>query len=171
MGKGLLTIGYEGGTLADFLETLRRAKVETVIDIRDVPISRKTGFSKVALARALEAQGIAYLHLKALGDPKDGRDAARSGDFELFKQIYHAHLAKSEAKLELTEAVGVAKKNRACLLCYERDPKMCHRSMVAKAMTTLAEFDIIHLGVREGSAKQLHVAAKHDGRKLVRKVG
>lgn len=171
MAKSLLTIGYEGSTLADFLETLRLAKVEAIIDIRDLPVSRKAGFSKNALADALQKCGISYVHLKELGDPKDGRNAARSGDFDKFKRIYLARLKTSSAKAELKEAVDVARKSKACLLCYERDHKTCHRLMVADSMCDLAEFQVVHLGVREHVARRAGAASKSDDSQRVRKVG
>lgn len=171
MDRSLLTIGYEGSTLADFLETLRLASVKTVIDVRDLPLSRKAGFSKNALSEALQECGIAYLHLKELGDPKEGRDAARAGEFDEFRRIYRARLKSSAARAELKEAVGIASKGTSCLLCYERDPKMCHRSMVAKSMCDLAEFRLIHLGIREGAAKRSRTRSSTDESRRIRKVG
>jgi uncharacterized protein (DUF488 family) len=171
MAKSLLTIGYEGSSFADFLATLQEAKISTLIDIRDVPVSRKAGFSKNALAQALETAGISYVHLKELGDPKAGREAARSGDFDEFRRIYAARLRKAETKLELKAAIDIAKDVRACLLCYERDPQNCHRSMVAKYMCDQAEFRVTHLGVREGLAARSKRVLQDDGRQPARKVG
>jgi uncharacterized protein (DUF488 family) len=171
MSKRLLTIGYEGSTLADFLETLRLANVEVIIDIRDVPVSRKPGFSKGALSEALRERGIEYAHLKELGDPKEGRQAARSGDLDAFQKIYNAWIKRAESKVELKVAVAMATASTACLLCYERDQKSCHRLIVAKHMADLAEFKIIHLGVKEGAERQLKTAPKANGRQPFRKVG
>lgn len=171
MSKRLLTIGYEGSALADFLETLRLASVEVVIDIRDVPVSRKRGFSKNALSQALDEFGIEYVHLKELGDPKEGRDAARAGDFDTFKKIYGAWIRRPQAKADLKTAISAATAATACLLCYERDQKICHRLIVAKHMEDLADFKIVHLGVREGVAGQRTAALKADGRQQLRKIG
>jgi uncharacterized protein (DUF488 family) len=171
MAKSLLTIGYEGSSFADFLATLQEAKINTVIDVRDVPVSRKVGFSKYSLARALEIAGISYVHLKELGDPKAGREAARSGDFAGFRRIYAARLRKAETKIELKIAIDIAKDAKACLLCYERDPKNCHRSMVAECMCDLADFRVTHLGVREGLAGRAKRPLQDDGRQPARKVG
>ena len=65
----LATIGYEGAALADFIATLKAARVSLVLDIREAPISRRPGFSKRVLGAALEETGIAYLHLRGLGNP------------------------------------------------------------------------------------------------------
>ncbi len=146
MGQ-LHTIGYEGAQLAEFIATLKAAKVEVLIDIRDFPGSRKRGFSKNALAQALEEVGVQYVHLRELGDPKPGRDAARSGNYQKFEKIFRAHLAREESQAALSDAVEIAKKSRASLLCYERDHSGCHRSIVAEAMAKLVPFKINHLGV------------------------
>lgn len=153
----LSTIGYEGASIDDFLDTLNRAGIKQVIDIRDVPVSRRPGFSKNILARALETEGISYLHLKPLGDPKPGREAAREGRFEDFRTIYGAHLALPAAQESLKVAVEYASKSPSVLLCYERDFKHCHRALVAQAMTDLSCFEIRNLGVQK---KVRHVVAE-----------
>lgn len=145
----LSTIGYEGANLASFIETLHRAGVRQIIDIRDVPASRRPGFSKNVLAHALGDEGIKYVHLKPLGDPKPGREAAREGRYEDFKKIYTEHLALEPGQEALGTAVSIAKSIPSALLCYERDFKHCHRSLVAQAMNGLSEFQIRHLGVQK----------------------
>ncbi len=146
----LFTIGYEGASLADFLATLRAVNIGVLVDVRDVPISRKPGFSKKVLAAHLEDVGIRYLHLPDLGDPKAGRDAARRGDTSTFIRIFRAHLDRGEAQAALGQAVDIASELTACLFCFERDPAGCHRSIVAEAMTGRQSFLVTHLGVRSG---------------------
>ncbi|TAN54890.1 MAG: DUF488 domain-containing protein, partial [Rhodospirillales bacterium] len=84
----LFTIGYEGSSIEDFMATLLLANIRTLIDVRDLPISRRPGFAKKALAGALEKVGISYVHLKGLGDPKEGREAAKANDLEEFIRIF-----------------------------------------------------------------------------------
>ncbi|NKB43292.1 MAG: DUF488 family protein [Alphaproteobacteria bacterium] len=144
----LHTIGYEGAHLDDFIATLKNAEVEVLIDIRDFPGSRKKGFSKTALALALSEVGVNYIHLRDLGDPKPGREAARRGDYRAFERIFRNHLAREESQEALVEAVNIAKEFRSSLLCYERDHSGCHRSIVAEAMASHVPFRIEHLGVR-----------------------
>ena len=96
--SAILTIGYEGASIEEFVTTLKLAEIDVLIDVRDVPISRKRGFSKGALSSTVEAVGIKYLHLRDLGDPKPGREAARRGDVQTFESIFNAHLMRNGAQ-------------------------------------------------------------------------
>lgn len=147
MSTVLYTIGYEGADIVDFIRTLKNCGVERLIDIRDVPISRKRGFSKTALANALQEHGISYSHLKALGDPKAGREAMRRGDYSAFLEIYTSHLERPEGKSSLLQAVELAQNNTSVLLCYERSPAQCHRSVVAREMKLISNFELRNVGV------------------------
>jgi uncharacterized protein (DUF488 family) len=71
--KPIWSIGYENFGQADFIATLREARIETLIDVRDLANSRRAGFAKCALTAGLGEFGIAYVHLKQLGTPKAGR--------------------------------------------------------------------------------------------------
>jgi uncharacterized protein (DUF488 family) len=131
----LYTIGYEGTDIERFVSTLKAVGVQRLADVRAVPLSRKRGFSKRSLSVRLEAEGIEYLPFRPLGDPKPGRDAARSGRYDLFRAIYSKHLDSMEAKSALKALAAVAKEKATCLLCFERDPATCHRSIVAQQLT------------------------------------
>jgi uncharacterized protein (DUF488 family) len=144
----LHTIGYEGSKIDDFIATLKLAKVDLVIDIRDVAISRKPGFSKTSLSNFLADNDINYLHLRGLGDPKPGRLAAREGKFDKFRKIFGAHLATPVAQSDLELALSEAKNCVTCLLCFERDHANCHRCMVAEELARRGSFRLVHLGVR-----------------------
>ena len=150
----VLTIGYEGATIEDFIATLKTATVQVLIDIRDVPVSRKRGFSKRSLADALGAADIDYVHLRDLGDPKPGREAARRGDANEFERIFRAHLSQDASEEALIAAIEIAKSAQACLLCFERQHACCHRSIVAEAMAGREKFRVRHLGVRAGLASE-----------------
>ena len=126
------TIGYEKVGAPDFVAALQAAKIKTLIDVREVANSRRAGFSKKALAASLDAAGIAYIHMKPLGTPKAGREAARKGDAKTMARIFEAKLAEPESQLALAEAADLAKHGRACLMCLEHDWRDCHRSIVAK---------------------------------------
>jgi uncharacterized protein (DUF488 family) len=138
----LFTIGYEGRTLDEFLAALTDARVELLIDVRAVAASRRPGFSKTALAGAVREVGIDYLHLRPLGTPKAGRDAARKGRIQEMRRIYEDQLATPEAQLALQQAEAAALERRAALLCFERDAGCCHRAMVAERLVEQSGFEV-----------------------------
>ncbi len=131
--KKLFTIGYEQTPAKAVLDELENAGVKLLVDVRAVAASRRPGFSKNQLAAGLDARGISYLHLRGLGTPKEGREAARGGKFALLHRIYAAHLKTPQAKEELDELSALAKKSGpVCILCYERDHTHCHRQWIAE---------------------------------------
>jgi uncharacterized protein (DUF488 family) len=129
----LFTIGYEQASLPDVIATLKRAKVKVLIDTRAVAASRRAGFSKKALSASLDEAGIAYLHFQKLGTPAEGREAARSGNYEKLWKIYGKHIKTKPAQEELAEVNKLVEAGKkVCLLCYERKPEECHRSKIAE---------------------------------------
>ena len=127
----LATIGYERASLDEVIAGLKAAKADIVIDVRAVASSRRAGFSKTVLAASLNEAGIDYLHLRALGTPKAGRQAARAGRIDEMRRIFQDHMQEPESQLALARAVEVAAERRAALLCYEADASGCHRRIVA----------------------------------------
>jgi uncharacterized protein (DUF488 family) len=103
------------------------------VDVRAVAASRRPGFSKNQLAAGLDERGISYLHLRGLGTPKEGREAARAGQFGSLHKIYAKHLKTPQAREELDELSALVKKSGPiCILCYERDHSRCHRQWIAE---------------------------------------
>src|SRR4051794_20880305 len=98
--KTLATIGYERETQSQVISRLQAAGVEVLIDVRAVAASRRAGFSKTLLAASLAEAGIDYVHLRQLGTPKPGRDAARKGHVAEMRAIYEDHLKEPAAQLE-----------------------------------------------------------------------
>jgi uncharacterized protein (DUF488 family) len=146
MKRPLFTIGYEQATTRAMFDELKQAKVDLVVDVRAVTSSRRPGFSKRQLAAGLDESGIGYLHLRALGTPKEGRLAARSGKRDELFRIYERHLKRDDAREELDELATLAKAGRRlCLLCYERDPEGCHRRRIAELMSERTGATIEHL--------------------------
>jgi uncharacterized protein (DUF488 family) len=135
----IFTIGYEGATVSEFLSALQQAGVERVIDIRAVPNSRRPGFSKTPLRNALAEAGINYVHLRALGTPADGRAAARAGRKDELKRIYAGQLELPEAIAETGKMLDLSREKPSALLCYERDPAACHRTLLLEAVAPDAE--------------------------------
>ena len=131
--KKLFTIGYEQTPAKAVLDELEQAGVTLLVDVRAIASSRRPGFSKNQLAAGLDARGISYLHLRGLGTPKEGREAARSGKYALLHKIYAAHLKTPQAREELDELSALVKKaGPVCILCYERDHTRCHRQWIAE---------------------------------------
>jgi uncharacterized protein (DUF488 family) len=139
----IFTIGYEGTTVPEFLAALRRAGVERVIDVRALPLSRRPGFSKSPLRAALEEAGIEYVHLKALGTPSDGRAAARAGRHSDLERIYAGQLELPEAIAQSAQMLELARERPSALLCMEREPEHCHRTLLLNAVASDAE--VVHL--------------------------
>lgn len=132
----LFTVGYEGRSLDELVEALRVAGVERLVDVRELPLSRRRGFSKTTLGEVLREAGIEYVHVKALGNPKPNRERYWSGDVEGGAAVYRKHLnnGSRSALVELAESLG---ENAACLLCFERDHTECHRDVIVEELEGL----------------------------------
>ena len=128
------TIGYEQAAMPDFLAALKGAGVEVVADIRAIAASRRPGFSKTALAASLAEAGIEYRHFRALGTPADGRAAARALDRPKLERIYAGQLELPEAMAAAAQLADLCETRRVALLCYERDPGCCHRTLLHEAV-------------------------------------
>lgn len=141
----LFTIGYEGVTQANVIDRLTAAGVELLVDVRAVAASRRAGFSKTILGESLKAAGIDYLHLRALGTPKPGRDAARKGDIGAMRAIFADHLAEPASLLQLAQLKRVAADRRSALLCFEADSAGCHRAVLAEHLALEDGFEVVNL--------------------------
>ena len=130
----IFTSGYEATTMGDFIGTLQAAGVERVIDVRALPLSRRPGFSKTPLRGALAEVGIEYVHLRALGTPASGREAARKGRHAELERIYAGQLELPEAIAQGAQMRDLAAEKPSALLCYEREPSGCHRSLLLQSV-------------------------------------
>ena len=135
----IFTIGYEATTVPEFVDALLRAGVARVIDVRALPLSRRPGFSKSPLRGALEEAGIDYVHLKALGTPAEGRAAARAGRHAEMERIYAGQLELPEAIVQSAQMLDLAREKPSALLCMEREPAHCHRTLLVNAVAPDAE--------------------------------
>ena len=140
----IYTIGYEGRTVESFIAGLKAERITHLIDVREMPLSRKRGFSKTALAQVLEGAGIRYSHVKALGCPKPIRDRFRHDhDWARYTRDFMRYL---QAQAEVIAALRVAVRGeRSCLMCFEADFDRCHRTFVARAITAPARRSVVHL--------------------------
>ncbi|MGV3591769.1 MAG: DUF488 family protein [Gammaproteobacteria bacterium] len=145
----IFTIGYEGLDLAVFTALLARHGVETVVDVRELPLSRKKGFSKQALKHELQLAGFGYVHIGALGCPRPVRDGYKQHrDWGRYTEGFLRHLGQQQEALH--ELEELAKVTSCALLCYEADYNFCHRSMVAEALR------------EQGGMEVKHITAAHD---------
>jgi uncharacterized protein (DUF488 family) len=119
--------------------------VETLVDVRAIAASRRAGFSKTVLAASLAEDGIGYVHLRQLGTPKPGRDAARKGRIAEMTAIFLEHMAEPGAQLELAAAKELARERKIALLCFEADHRGCHRKIVAEMICEDVGCEIQHL--------------------------
>lgn len=150
----VFTIGYEGTSPREFLSKLRMAGVTTVVDVRELPLSRKHGFSKTALSEALAAAGIGYVHMRELGCPKEIRVRYRNDrDWAAYTSAFLKYLGTQETSV--TELAALCGTTSVALLCYEADPAQCHRTYVARAV------------VRAGGGPVAHIRAPGRHRQIV----
>lgn len=146
MSTQLFTIGYEGMDLQSFMASLEVNGVECILDVRESPFSRRPGFSKEPLSRALEARGIRYVHLKELGTPRPLRQQVKSdGDYGRFFQKMEEYLASQQGGIE--RAYDYVSRMTCCLMCYEKSSDMCHRKIVAYWICKRSEneLEVAHL--------------------------
>ena len=141
----LFTIGYEGETQPAVIDRLKGAGVEVVADVRAVASSRRAGFSKTVLSNSLNEAGIDYVHLRALGTPKPGRDAAHKGHVAEMHAIYAEHMEEPASQLAFEELRALAGERKTALLCYEADPAGCHRTILSKRLEAEDGFEVVDL--------------------------
>ncbi len=148
----LHTIGYEGAAIEDLIATLMRAGVTRILDIRESPYSKRDEFSTDALRGALADHGIGYMHIRALGNPPAGREAARAGHMAAFREIFSTHLDGRAGRAGLEQALALAAKEPVCLLCTEKSAMHCHRSMVAARLNARSGQAIVNLRIQRHNA-------------------
>jgi len=140
----IFTLGYEGLSIDAFISRLKAHAIGMVVDVRELPLSRKPGFSKKSFAQKLNQAGIGYAHLPALGCPRPIRDRYKAdGDWATYAQAFNTYLSGQEAAV--AEVVRIANAAPACLVCFEANFERCHRSMVARAAAYAAGTPEVHL--------------------------
>ena len=147
--RTVYSLGYQQRDLEAFIQELSDAGVDAVVDVREVPWSRKRGFSKRQLSHGLAVSGIEYVHARFAGNPKELRRAAPS-HAECLRR-YEQHLEASPDVLDQLDEVVLpllAQGSRVCLVCYERHPDDCHRSVLLRHwVARLNEsVQVLHLG-------------------------
>ncbi len=147
MQTSLFTFGYEGLSIDAFIARLKESRVKTIVDVRELPLSRKKGFSKNSFNAALSANGIAYLHAPALGCPKPIRDQYKlDSNWKTYTKDFLKYIKTQDAPLR--ELVKIAQATPACLVCFEADFSTCHRTFVARAARQLGGPVVTHLTIK-----------------------
>lgn len=140
------TIGYQGKTMEEFLRGLHESDIQTVVDVRATPISRRKGFSKTALMQALEQAGIQYVGAPELGVARPLREQYRDCAMSDFEPEYRRIVLDSRED-KVSEMLELVVSESVCLLCYEEDPADCHRSLLSLALVQRIGRDanVVHL--------------------------
>ncbi|WP_269715575.1 DUF488 domain-containing protein [Caulobacter sp. NIBR2454] len=141
----IFTVGYQSDTQGGMIQRLKAGGVKRVIDVRAVASSRKAGFSKSLLAASLNEAGIEYVHLKPLGTPKPGRDAARAGRIDEMREIFETHMEETASQLALNHAEKLVAEKPSALLCYEDQACDCHRAIVADKLKARLKCEVVDL--------------------------
>jgi uncharacterized protein (DUF488 family) len=144
----LFTIGYEKSEFPALARTLLDAGVTRLIDVRASPHSRRREFAYKHLGPGLDPHGLAYESWPELGAPEPAREAAKQGDAATFFRLYEAQLDTGEAQQALEKLGQLAANESPCVMCYERDPKQCHRMLIAERLASMAGVEVEHLFVR-----------------------
>ncbi|MFD8691379.1 DUF488 family protein [Streptomyces sp. NPDC059651] len=132
--NGLWSAGYEGRDIDSFIASLLDAQISMVADVRLTPISRKPGFSKTRLGHALDEAGIAYTHLRALGNPKDNRAPFWEGRISEGRARFRSLMHSDAAQADLDQLAEHAAQARVAVLCFEKDEERCHRHVVLETL-------------------------------------
>lgn len=133
----MIGIGYQGLQPADLIEQLRADGVKVLVDIRLNAISRKAGYSKRALAVALEAAGIRYLHDPRLGNPKENRSGyadTASADGRAARECFERILDTGAGADGIRDLAHLVEQESVAVLCDEADETHCHRQQVMAAV-------------------------------------
>lgn len=141
----LFTIGYEGEPQAAVIDRLKAAGVQVLADVRAVAASRRAGFSKTVLGSSLAEAGIEYVHLRDLGTPKAGRDAARAGRIGEMRSIFAEHMQEPPSQLAFERLRQIAKDRPTALLCFEAEHAGCHRAILAERLQAEDGFEVVNL--------------------------
>jgi hypothetical protein len=128
------SVGYElhRDHLA-FARHVQEAGVERLIDVRELPISRRRGYAKTALGQAMADVGVEYVHIRALGNPKPYRDLYKSGRIEEGRRCYEQHLLR-EQRGALESLIPLLREKRSALMCVEHNAATCHRTVIVEAL-------------------------------------
>ena len=130
------TIGHSTHPIGEFISLLKNHGIEQLVDVRTVPKSRHVPqYNSDALASALGKQGIAYIHLKALGGLRHAKkDSVNTGWRNASFRGYADHMSTEEFGKGIDRLMELAKTKRTVIMCAEAVPWRCHRSLIGDAL-------------------------------------
>jgi uncharacterized protein YeaO (DUF488 family) len=129
------TIGYEGKSITQFIEKLKKMGIEQLIDVREIALSRKNGFAKTSLRKALDDNGIVYKHLPELGSPSDIRHKLKEDwNYVAFFKDYTKSLERPESQTALVELENLAHMRKSVIMCFEYSVEKCHRKILKEML-------------------------------------
>ncbi len=164
----LYTIGHGSRDVDELLAMLREAAVRLVVDARSTPRSRRfPQFGYGPLGARLEADGIGYDWRRVLGGVRrlEGRPRHPGLD-ELSLQAYAEHMESPAFQLAAAQLAAEAEEQPLCVLCAEREPASCHRSLIADWLVSQGH-RVVHLvAPRHSREHVLHASARLDGGRL-----
>jgi uncharacterized protein (DUF488 family) len=155
----LVTIGVYGLTLEEFLAALRSADVRLLLDVRQRRGVRGPEYAwanSKRLQAALAGAGIAYEHhpelaptteLRRLQYAEDDRQGVgKRSRAELAPAYRERYIAEILDKADLDDVIeALPEEGAGALLCVERDPEACHRSVIAERLTAEHGLKVTHL--------------------------
>ena len=139
------TSGYEGASIDGFLNRLMTTGIKHLIDVRRNPIARRYGFHRSTLKRLCESLDIAYTHLPELGIESEMRQSLDTQeDYDKLFERYRQSTLVDE-KLAVERVAELVKESPSVLVCMEAQPKCCHRSHLATAVSKRSKLKVDHL--------------------------
>ncbi len=136
----VLTLGFSSRSWDETLSLLREFKVGRLIDIRTLPGSRfAPQFNKEHLQEALPAEGIEYIHMKALGGFRkvEGDDPSVAAWKNTSFRAFAAYMQTAEFQQALMELIRLFQEKTSVYACTEAVFWRCHRALVADALAAL----------------------------------
>lgn len=139
------TVGYEGKSVDAFFNILLRKGIDTIVDVRANPTSRKYGFSQKRFSEIANKLGLDYHHYATLGIPNSSR-VSMTG-YASYQRLLNHYQTEILPKVngDINEVAQLMKERPSVLVCLEKDNRCCHRSRLAEAVSRDSHLKVVHL--------------------------
>ncbi len=146
LAQKFFSIGYEGITIDQYLNSLIENNIKALIDVRKNPASMKYGFNKAFFIKNLKELDIEYLHIPELGIESEERQNLNSfADYQKLFQEYEATVLVTKKKAIRSIVEHYQQHGRIALTCFEKDHLFCHRSRIANYIEEHFNIKVTHL--------------------------